>query len=408
MARHTKPLTPPTAPIDDIFAFCNHIAWQAGGPVLMYDSAWGVVAYSTLNQTIDEVRRSIILRRVLPTDPGVTSFREFSEDHFEAATPSFEIPDTPGVQTRRVVATIRLLGVHVGSLWIAESAGPLHPEVVNIVEHAAKEASFYFQLRDDQRRREADRFARMLLEGNQDETLLAQYLGIPAASRSRVVAVWHGDGNLREEALEVVRVLAERQSVDHLRLETGDRIYLAFYDGSGSGEHLTPAVRAFAREMSATDDRLLVGAGRTTTRLSHAPASKADADRVIAYLRRAPGERIGSVNTLRTQIALMRLVEVLEGQFEPLPDPLRALAPLEAADRDEALRTLDAYFAHLGNVSQAAREMHVHPNTFRYRLTKVSDLLGIDLEDRDTRLIVELELLRHRFSDCAQTPWPGT
>jgi hypothetical protein len=35
MARQTKPLTPPTAPIDDIFAFCNHIAWQAGGPVLM-------------------------------------------------------------------------------------------------------------------------------------------------------------------------------------------------------------------------------------------------------------------------------------------------------------------------------------------------------------------------------------
>jgi len=387
----------PDVPMDDVFAFCNHVAWQAGGPVLMYDSAWGVVAYSTLNQPIDEVRRSIILRRVLPTDESVSAFRKFSEDHFEAGTPSFETPDTPGVQTRRVVATIRLLGVHVGSLWIAESAGPLHPDVVDIAEHAAKEASFYFQLRDDQRRREADRFARMLLEGNQDESLLGQYLGIPAASRVRVVAVWHGDGDLRQEAREVARVLAERQSVEHVRLETDDRIYLAFYDGSGSGEHLNPAVRAFCREMSAADDRLLVGAGRTTVRLAHATVSKADADRVITYLMRTPGERIGSVNTLRSQIALMRLVEILEGQFEPLPDPLRALAPLEPEDREEALRTLDAYFSHPGNVSQAARQVHVHPNTFRYRLAKVADLLGVDLDDRDARLLLEIELLRQRY-----------
>ncbi len=392
-------LSTPDAPIDDVFAFCNHLAWQAGGPVLMYDSAWGVVAYSTLNQAIDEVRRSIILRRVIPTDPSVSAFRQFSEDHFQAGTPSFDIPDTPGVQTRRVVATIRLLGVHVGSLWIAESAGPLHPDVVDIAEHAAKEASLYFQLRDDQRRREADRFARMLLEGNQDEVLLGQYLGIPAASRVRVVAVWHGEGDLAQEAREVARVIAERQSVDHLRLETSDRIYLAFYDGSGSGEHLTPAVRAFSREMSAADDRLLVGAGRSTTRLRHAPTSKADADRVIAYLRRTPGERIGSVNTLRSQIALMRLVEILEGQFEPLPDPLRALAPLEPADREEAIKTLDAYFSHPGNVTQAARQVHVHPNTFRYRLAKVGDLLGVDLDDRDERLLLEIELLRQRYGD---------
>lgn len=391
--------TRPDVPMDDVFAFCNHVAWQAGGPVLMYDSSWGIVAYSTLNQPIDEVRRSIILRRVIPTDESVSAFRQFSEDQFEAGTPSFETPDTPGVQTRRVVATIRLLGVHVGSLWIAESAGPLHPDVVDIAEHAAKEASFYFQLRDDQRRREADRFARMLLEGNQDESLLGQYLGIPAATRVRVVAVWHGDGDLRKEAREVARVLAERQSVQHVRFETDDRIYFAFHDSSGSSEHLTPAVRAFCRQMSAADDRLLVGAGRTTVRLGHAPVSKADADRVIAYLMRTPGERVGSVNTLRSQIALMRLVEILEGQFEPLPDPLRALAPLEPEDRDEALRTLDAYFTHPGNVSQAARQVHVHPNTFRYRLAKVTDLLGVDLDDRDARLLLEIELLRRRYGD---------
>ena len=389
--------TAPDAPIDDVFAFCNHVAWQAGGPVLLHDSAWGVVAYSTLNQTLDEGRRSIILRREVPDSAAESEVLDTASREFEAGSPSFAIDAVPGVQARRVVAPIRLLGVQVGSLWIAESAGPLHPDAHDIAEHAAKEASLYFQLRDDQRRREADRFARMLLEGNQEELLLAQYLGVPAASSARVVAVWHGDGDLRDQAREVAHVLAGHQSVEHVRHEVDDRVYLVFFDRSGSAEHLSASVRAFSREMAATADRLLVGAGRTTTRLGQVPLSKADADRVITYLQRTPGERAGSVNTLRSQIALMRLVEILDGQFEPLPEPLRGLRSLEPEDRLDAVRTLDAYFDQLGNVSQAARQAHVHPNTFRYRLAKVADLLGVDLDDRDTRLILEIELLRRRY-----------
>jgi DNA-binding PucR family transcriptional regulator len=156
-------------------------------------------------------------------------------------------------------------------------------------------------------------------------------------------------------------------------------------------------VRDFSQEIAAADERLLVGAGRLATRLGHAAKSKSDADKVVSYLRRTPGQRIGSVNTLRPQITLMRLVEILDGQFEPLPDVLRPLTMLEPDDRADALHTLDAYFGHPGNASEAARELHIHPNTFRYRIAKVADLLGIDLDDRDARLIVELELLRHRY-----------
>jgi sugar diacid utilization regulator len=397
MAKPKKPLTPPTEPIDDVFAFCNHIAWQAGGPVLMYDSAWGVIAYSTLNQGLDEVRRSIILRREIPTDARVSEVRRSCEERFDAATSCFEIPEIPGVQTRRIAAPIRLLGVHVGSLWIAESAGPLHPEVVDIADHAAKEASLYFQLRDDQRRREADRFARMLLEGNQDEALLAQYLGIPPTSSFRVVSVWHGGiPDLRDQTREVSRVLAERQPARSISIDCDECVCFAFYSPDSPAD-VNQSARAFSHEIVAADPRLFAGAGRLTTRLAHAPKSKADADKVIAYLRRTPGERAGSVNTLRSQITLMRLVEILDGQFEPLPDALRPLTMLEPDDRDEALRTLDAYFSHPGNASEAARHLHIHPNTFRYRMAKVADLLGVDLDDRDERLLLEIELLRQRY-----------
>jgi DNA-binding PucR family transcriptional regulator len=34
----------------------------------------------------------------------------------------------------------------------------------------------------------------------------------------------------------------------------------------------------------------------------------------------------------------------------------------------------------------------VHPNTFRYRLHRIMELAGLDLEDPDERLAVELRL----------------
>ena len=209
MSEQAMPLAPPTAPIDDAFAFCNHIAWQAGGPVLIHDSAWGVVAYSTLNQPVDEARRAIILRRSVPDTAVEEGILAFAQRHFDAGVEAFEVPAQAGVQERRVVAPVRMLGVHVGSIWIAESAGPLHPDAVARARLAAKEASLYFQVREDTRRLESARFARMLFEGSQEESLLAQYLGVPHTTPFRVVTVWHGGiADRRDPVRAVSRVLA--------------------------------------------------------------------------------------------------------------------------------------------------------------------------------------------------------
>jgi sugar diacid utilization regulator len=397
MSDQPMPLTPPTAPIDDIFAFCNHIAWQAGGPVLIHDSSWGVVAYSTLNQPVDEGRRAIILRRTVPDSAAEEEIIAFASRNFESGIESFEIPAYAGLQGRRIVAPVRMLGVQVGSIWIAESAGPLHPDVLAMARQAAKETSLYFQLREDLRRVESDRFTRMLLEGTQDEALLAQYLGVPRTTAFRVISIWHGGiADLRDQVREVSRIVADQQPAAFLSIDCDECICFAFYSPDAPSD-VNESVRAFGSTMVSADERLLVGAGRLTTRLAHAAQSKADAEKVIAYLRHTPGERVASVNSISAQITLMRLVEILDAQFEPLPDSLRPLSMLQQDDLDEALRTLDAYFSHPGNASEAARELHIHPNTFRYRIAKVADLLGVDLEDRDSRLIVELALLRRRY-----------
>ncbi|HEV7726623.1 MAG: Sugar diacid utilization regulator [Modestobacter sp.] len=55
--------------------------------------------------------------------------------------------------------------------------------------------------------------------------------------------------------------------------------------------------------------------------------------------------------------------------------------------------TLRCYMAQRCNVSLAARELHVHPNTVAYRLRRVEELVGLDLSDPQAMLHVQLALM---------------
>lgn len=382
----------------DIFDFCNHLAWEVGGPVLIHDSAWGVVAYSTLNQPIDDARRSIILRRQVPDAEAEQRIIELAEVNFDGDEDLFETPELPGIQSRRVVASVRVMGVRVGSIWAAESAGPLHPDAHSLLRAAAKQAAFYFQVQSDWSGREHEVFVRILLEGSTEETFLAQYLNVPTMSRFVVLSVWHGPSDdLRGQALRVAKALADRHGLPHLMLTEAESFYVIAYERPGLDDFAQRAQRT-AQDLSAADDRLIVGVGGVAERPRQVAQSRAEADAAVAYLRRNPRRQLPNHTSLRAGIRLMRVVDVLEGQPDASMGYLNSLSSLADDDRREGIDTLNAYFDFAGNASEAARHLHIHPNTFRYRLAKVTDLIGVDLAERDERWLLELDLLRDRYA----------
>lgn len=54
--------------------------------------------------------------------------------------------------------------------------------------------------------------------------------------------------------------------------------------------------------------------------------------------------------------------------------------------------TLKAWLDHPGTPSDAARSLHVHPNTLRYRIQRITDLTPLDLGDADVRLALHVQL----------------
>jgi hypothetical protein len=71
----------------------------------------------------------------------------------------------------------------------------------------------------------------------------------------------------------------------------------------------------------------------------------------------------------------------------------RLLAPLQAlpaARRARLLETLRAWLDHPGQVQRVATELHVHPQTVRYRVAQLRELLGGALDDADGRFELAL------------------
>ena len=77
---------------------------------------------------------------------------------------------------------------------------------------------------------------------------------------------------------------------------------------------------------------------------------------------------------------------------------LGQLVQYDAAHNTELVHTLEVFFAKNANVSEAARALHAHRNTLNYRLQRIVDICGLDLNDAEARLALQLALKIHHLS----------
>ncbi|MCP4357608.1 MAG: hypothetical protein GY796_06290 [Chloroflexi bacterium] len=89
----------------------------------------------------------------------------------------------------------------------------------------------------------------------------------------------------------------------------------------------------------------------------------------------------------------------LLGQLENIPAvqsfTIQVIGPLVRYDErhnSALVKTIDAYFNHHGNISRTAESLFIHRNTLLYRLERIQDLTGHDLNQSNMRLGMHLAL----------------
>jgi hypothetical protein len=103
---------------------------------------------------------------------------------------------------------------------------------------------------------------------------------------------------------------------------------------------------------------------------------------------------ISSAGLVRAEERLAGLL-LFEGSALVARIAARRLAPLDSLTvkaRERMRETALAYVRHGGNSVEMAAALHVHPQTARYRVARLRELLGGQLDDPDARFELEIAL----------------
>jgi hypothetical protein len=109
--------------------------------------------------------------------------------------------------------------------------------------------------------------------------------------------------------------------------------------------------------------------------------------RALHRLVTAPGLHVADEHLL--ELLLAEDPSIVDDLARLRLAPLMALAP---RSRERLEQTLLAYLRQRGNGPRMAADLHVHPQTVRYRLARLRELLGPALDDPETRFELEVVL----------------
>ncbi|HEX6777256.1 MAG TPA: helix-turn-helix domain-containing protein [Ktedonobacterales bacterium] len=147
------------------------------------------------------------------------------------------------------------------------------------------------------------------------------------------------------------------------------------------------------------NESLRVGVGRMASGIQELAPRYREARQALMIGRRLfAAQQI----TYFGELGIYRLLFHLHGSEDArafYDEVLGALIEYDHRTNNELVETLEAYFACNGNLSEAARRLHLHRNSLLYRLERIQEVLHADLEDADTRLALQVALkMRHTLT----------
>ena len=377
----------------DLFALANAVAAMVGGAVAIEDPRRRVLAYSSLpDQPIDEARTQGILGRQVPDLPSNDDLYR----QLQRASGVVRFPAGGGVLPRMAVA-VRSGAELLGSLWVVEGK-PLGAEAEQALLDASRLAALHLlraRAGNDVERRARGELLRGLLDGRSAPDLVAARLGIDALSTVTVLGFTLPDGaaadELEADALaDLAYVQCSAISPSASVLVQARTLYVLL-PVSGLPRQRLLQLASSVVERAKTARRLeLSGAlGATVAGLSQVMRSRSDVDAVLRLVE--PGS-VAAIEDLLPQVVLLDLRAHLAASPHLRLPELEALLAYDVEHGTPYAQSVRAYLAANADVPLAAESVSVHANTFRYRMRRVRELFGLDLDDPDVRLVVWLQL----------------
>lgn len=150
------------------------------------------------------------------------------------------------------------------------------------------------------------------------------------------------------------------------------------------------------RVMEALDEKfsnmeVKIGVGRVYEGLDNVNKSFSDAVKTIRTGKAIIDKEIITFDELGIFKILCQdfLTEELEDFYNTT---LKPLVDYDGKKSTELVKTLEAYFEHNGNLTRMSENLYTHYNTILYRINRINEITGMDLDDPNDRLNLEIAL----------------
>ncbi|MFF2330277.1 MULTISPECIES: PucR family transcriptional regulator [unclassified Streptomyces] len=363
----------------------DEISGLLGAPATLENRDFGLVAFGAHDSddtAMDPVRtRSILTRR---STPAVRAW--FEGFGITRATGPIRIPAAPeaGVFRDRICLPVRHRGVVLGYVWLLDAdPGPTDEQLKAAMEVAARIGGLLF----DEARAGTDlsrEFGAVLTAGRgwQRDMAVAslhEALGRDAEGLHTVVCVtpWTGDPPSARTVSAAAALASVPGAVGTQSLAALVRLR--------SADVLDPALGAADRLRSAAGRGATAGVAepcRGLTDLAEAwHEASAAARAAAAESRFGPVAQWSAIGPYRLLTGLPR---------KAAADP--AVRALLTPSHTDLARTAEVFLDCAGQASRTAAALGIHRQTLYYRLSRVQQLTGLDLNDGEDRLLLHMAL----------------
>ncbi len=204
--------------------------------------------------------------------------------------------------------------------------------------------------------------------------------------------------NMARELQRLVEQESSRKQMVAITRVRDDRFVVLFANANGKElpgpVEVRKAVKVYQERIALQYPDISVsgGIGRYYEGIEGLPRQSGEAEKAVTMGLRlfGPGQLtyFGDLGVYRLLLSIGSPKELREFYNEMLG----RLLDHDLRNGGELVQTLEAYFRYHGSPSEMATGMHLHRNTLLYRLRRIQEITGIDLDNAETRLALHLAL----------------
>lgn len=205
-----------------------------------------------------------------------------------------------------------------------------------------------------------------------------------------------------EKALKIaylIEMICKDMGRAYMILNKSDRIFLLVMLKEGEG---TPIVRRYVKyiyevlKSKMKKYQTQIGVGRIYKGLNQVHKSLQDASKALEASMYYIGEDI----VLFEEMGIYKILSnsAIKNELEIFyKDILEPLALYDQRKDTELVKTLEVYFECNGNLKKMSEQLYTHYNTVLYRLSRIQEIMKMDLEKEESRFAAQTALKVHKI-----------